>query len=328
MDKQERHMDIRLLTRFLAGECTTEEQLAVNDWIERSDKNRQEFTELEKAWKAMDKTSARQEINLDLEWDYITSRIDIAESPERKFTVMPLLRIAAVMVLSFGLAFAGITYFTQKTIRTKLDETTEISLPDGSKVTLNAGSRLKYKTHYGKGERVVSLQGEAFFEVRKNAGSPFIIKLNDAQIQVLGTSFNVKAYRGMQNIEVTVAEGKVSVYDKKQPLKKVVTVAGEKAEFNRQQKAVKKTENTDRNFISWKTRRIVFENDDLQQIVNTLSDVYHRSIILRNPALKECTLTTSFDNETLETVFNILESTLEITIEEEGNVIYISGSGC
>jgi ferric-dicitrate binding protein FerR (iron transport regulator) len=132
----------------------------------------------------------------------------------------------------------------------------------------------------------------------------------------------------MENIEVTVAEGKVSVYEKKQPQKKVIAVAGEKAEYIKHQKALKKTENLDKNFISWKTRSIIFENDSLQNIVTTLSDVYHKSIVLRNPELKDCTLTTSFEDEELETVFQVLESTLDVTIEEEGETIYISGSGC
>jgi ferric-dicitrate binding protein FerR (iron transport regulator) len=152
--------------------------------------------------------------------------------------------------------------------------------------------------------------------------------LNKAEVKVLGTSFNVKAYKGMDKIEITVAEGKVSVYEKNQPQKKVIAIAGEKAEYIKLQKAIKKTENKDRNFNSWKTRTIVFENDSLHAIVNTLSNVYHTSIVLQNQEIKDCTITTRFENKELETVFEVLESTLDIKIEEEGDTYYISGSGC
>jgi transmembrane sensor len=328
MNEQERHIDIQLLARFLAGETDTNEETAVKYWLDKSEMNRSEFKELEKVWNTLGKTKASQQIDIDKEWSYLQSRVNSSDARGKRFSLVPLLRIAALFVLVLGLAFLGVHYFSQKTVSTQLAETTKIVLPDGSKVTLNADSRLRYKKNFGKEYRTISLQGEAYFEVEKNPEKPFIIDLRNAEVKVLGTSFNVKAYKGMEKIEVTVAEGKVSVYEKKQPEKKVVAVAGEKAEYNKQQKVIKKTENLDKNYISWKTRSIIFENDSLQNIITTLSNVYHISIVLRNPELKDCTLTTSFDDEELETVFQVLESALDITIEEEEDTIYISGSGC
>lgn len=328
MNEQDKHIDIQLLTRFFAGETDSNEESAVKDWIDKSSRNRMEFEELEKVWNTLGSTTASQQIHIDKEWSYLQSKFGSRELAGKPFSLAPLLRIAAVIVLIFSLAFLGVQYFSQKTVSTRLAETIEIALPDGSIVTLNARSRLRYKKNFGKENRTLSLRGEAYFEVEKNPEKPFVIELRDAEVKVLGTSFNVKAYKGMENIEVTVSEGKVSVYEKKQPQKKVITIAGEKAEYIKHQKALKKTENLDKNFISWKTRSIIFENDSLQNIVTTLSDVYHKSIVLRNPELKDCTLTTSFEDEELETVFQVLESTLDITIEEEGETIYISGSGC
>lgn len=328
MNEQEKHIDIHLLTRFLAGEASAEEETAIQDWIAVSGKNRSEFEELKKVWDTLGKTRSTQQISIDKEWNYLQSKIGKSDIEVKRFSPALLLRIAALIVLVSSLAFIGFQYLTVERISTQHAETKEVFLPDGSTVTLNAGSRLRYKNNFGKQNRVVGLQGEAFFDVEKDADKPFIIVLRDAKVQVLGTSFNVKAYKGMEQVEVTVAEGKVSVYEKKQPQKKVIAVAGEKAEYIRGQKVVKKTENIDRNFDSWKTRHIVFESDSLHNIVTTLSNVYHKSIVLRNPEINDCTLTTNFENEELETVFQVLESTLDVTVEEEGETIYISGSGC
>lgn len=328
MSEQERHIDIELLTRYLAGETDAAEETVVKDWINKSRQNRSEFEELKKVWISLGRTSASQQIDIDKEWNYLQSKVGKTRIAEKRFSFAPVLRIAAMIAIIFSLAFLGFQYFSQERVTTQFAETTEISLPDGSKVTLNAGSRLRYKNNFGEKERTLSLQGEAYFEVTKDKERPFIIELRNTEIKVLGTSFNVKAYKGMEKIEVTVAEGKVSVYDKKQPQKKVIAVAGEKAEYIKYQKAIKKTKNYDRNFNSWKTRSIVFENDSLHSIVITLSNVYHKSIELRNPEIRDCTITTSFKDEELETVFQVLESTLDVTIEEEGEKIYISGPGC
>lgn len=328
MNEQERHINIELISKFLAGETNATEESLVKEWIDESDKNRVAFEEFQKVWNTLGKTSANQYIDIDKEWNYLQSKIGKSDIRAKRHSLAAVVRIAAIIVIVFSLAFAGFQYFSQERVTTQLAETTEISLPDGSKVTLNAGSRLRYKNNFGEKGRILSLQGEAYFEVEKNKEKPFIIELSKAEVKVLGTSFNVKAYKGMENIEVTVAEGKVSVYDKRQPQKKVIAVAGEKAEYIKHHKVIKKTENIDRNFNSWKTRSIIFENDSLQTIVNTLSNVYHKSIVLKNPEIKDCTLTTSFENKELETVFEVLESTLDITVEEEGEVFYISGSGC
>lgn len=328
MSSEEKHIDIHLLTRYFTGEATSREESSLKDWIEKSPENRKEFEELRKVWNVLGKTVKDHRIDVDEEWRYQQLKISDKKFLRKSFRMIPLLRIAAILVVLFGATFLGIRYFSSVTISTQRAENIETTLPDGSHVTLNADSRIRYRKSFSGESRVLHLRGEAYFEVKKDEDKPFIITLHDAEIMVLGTSFNVRAYKEMGNIEVTVAEGKVSVYDKKQPQKKVIAFAGEMAEYMKVQNAVKKTENTNRNFLSWKTRSLIFENDNLQNIISTINRVYHTNIILRSPDLKECTLTTRFENEDLETVLHVLESTLDITLEEEEGKVYISGPGC
>ncbi len=332
MNKDKNHIEIDLLTRSLTGEANQEELELVRHWTEASDANRKQYEEFMKALSAADKTSAHQNINIDAEWrrHIETFNPSIAESPSGKsITLANVLKIAASVLLIIGFSYFGWRYISQKSFKTNIAETNEMILPDGSKVTMNARSKLTYlKKDFGKTSRIVSLEGEAFFEVRKNPAVPFIIKLDGAEVKVLGTSFNVRAYKDMDKIEVTVAEGRVTLYEKGLEQKHIVVVKGEKAIFNKSLKLVQKRQNDDRNFISWKTRLIVFDNDSLSLISKTLSNVYHKNFVIQNPKLNHCPITTTFENKDLQTVLNVLKSTLDITIKEEDDAIYIMGKGC
>jgi ferric-dicitrate binding protein FerR (iron transport regulator) len=329
MENLNKHIDINLLTRFLADEITPEEKELLLQWKKASVDNEKQFDELQKIWQAMDKTTSKHDIDIDTEWRHLQVTLD--QTMHRQVKTIPLsflVRVAAAVLIAFGLFYFGWNFLTVKTVKTKITETNEIVLPDGSRVTINADSKLTYKRDFGKESRILNLQGEAFFEVQKNPDRPFIIQAGNAEIKVLGTSFNVKAYKEMNKIEVTVAEGVVSLYEKDMKQKKVLAGKGEKAVYNKQQKIVKKQANDDRNYISWKTQLIVFENDSLLNIAETLSDVYHKDIIILDPSLNNCTVTTKFENKDLETVIKVLESTLDIRLEEKEGKIFISGKGC
>jgi ferric-dicitrate binding protein FerR (iron transport regulator) len=329
MNEDNKHIEIDLLTRNLAGETNRKEQEYVKQWKDASDTNKQLYDELMAVWLAMDKTALHHNIDIDAEWNrHVTTFIPSIQRTHKSVSLTTVFKIAASILLIIGFSYFGWNYLSQKSIKTNMAETNAIVLPDGSRVTINAGSKLTYKKNFGKELRIVTLEGEAFFEVMKNPQVPFIIKLDGAEVKVLGTSFNIKAYKEMDKIEVTVAEGKVTLYEKGQELKKVMVITGEKAIYNKQLKVVQKQLNDDRNFIAWKTRSIIFENDSLSIIAKTLSNVYHKNIIVQNPKLNRCTVTTRFDNKDLQTVLNVLKSTLDIIIEEKDGTIYIKGKGC
>jgi transmembrane sensor len=329
MDKINQHIDFSLLVRFFAEEIFPEERKLVLDWKEALPENEKQFKELQDVWLAMDKTSAQKAINIDVEWEHLKQQLTKTSiTKTRKFTPAFFVRIAAAIFLAIGLFYFGLEILSQKTVKTNNTETCEVILPDGSRVTLNAGSKLTYQRSFSKERRIVSLQGEAFFEVAKNPKRPFIIQLGEAEIKVLGTSFNVKAYKNADKIEVIVAEGLVSLYEKNREEKKVLAGKGERAVYNKEQKIVKKQLNEDFNYISWKTRDIIFNNESLTKIVETLSNVYHKEIVLKNSALNNCTVTTKFENKDLDTVLNVLRSTLDIQIEETDKQVIISGNGC
>ncbi len=329
MTSGDRYIDMDLLTRYFSGETSQEETRKVEEWMSGSEDNRKEFDQLKQAWDLMDKTHPRREINIDKEWKYLRNKIHASADQHHKvFHFRRVIQIAAAVILLVSIGLVSRQMILNKSVNTKMTETREISLPDGSKVTLNAGSKIIYAKNYALSNRQVKLTGEAYFEVKRDTTLPFIIILNDAEIEVLGTSFNVKAYKGSNKIEVTVTEGQVSLYEKDIRNKRIIATVGEKAIYDRNRKIVKKTLNADQNYMAWKTHKLIFNNDKLSTVAETVENVYHRKIVLKNEKLNSCTITTRFEGKDIETILKVLESTLDITIEQENGIIYLSGEGC
>jgi transmembrane sensor len=327
MNDNLQHIDFELLTRFLAGETSQAESQIVTDWENASEENRMELNSLRQAWNLMDSTSSHSNINIEEEWEVHQKKF-IEKEAGKIIPLRRILNIAAAILIGLGIISYVVKFTSTKTIKTQIAQTREFVLPDGSKVTLNAQSKLSYKKDYNHTIREVHLKGEGFFEVAKNPEKPFIIHVENAEIKVLGTSFNVRAYRNMDKIEVTVKEGTVSVRDNKIESKKVIITAGDRADFDKKSDTIEKQVNSDRNYISWKTREIVFENDSLSTIIQTLENVYHRNIVLGNPELGKCTVSTTFNNKEFSTVIEVLETTLDIKFNQEGKKFVIKGKGC
>jgi ferric-dicitrate binding protein FerR (iron transport regulator) len=182
-------------------------------------------------------------------FDNITSRIEsnIQEKKLLTGTKRPffrILRIAVAMVLLFaaGSLFSFFIFnraperipVSYSEIKAPLGARSEIRLPDGSTVWLNAGSKIRYQNVFNKENRFISLEGEAYFKVAKNPDLPFNVKTGGLNIVAIGTEFNVKAYNDEGIIETTLVEGKVSIKHDQKAFKKSETVvleAHQKAVF-------------------------------------------------------------------------------------------------
>ena len=327
MNTNHKHIDIELLTRYLANELPARQRTDVEEWINASQENRAEFESLLKVWNETGKQAKSRRIDVDTEWDYLQSRINLVKrSDVRWFRVV--WRVAAAILLLGAVLIYTIRISGNVSEHTGKGETIAFTLSDGSTITLNSDSKLTYSKKFGESYRRVKLRGEAYFEVERDTLHPFIVEMNGAELTVLGTSFNVRAYESSDEIEVTVTEGKVKVYDRKTEKKQVVATAGEKAVFNRASNAVEIQNNDNINYDAWKTRNVVFNDADMSEVVETLSRVYHAPVELGSETLKSCTVTVSFENKDLNTVINVLESTLGITVEKHNDKLIITGDGC
>ncbi|WP_341835705.1 FecR domain-containing protein [Chitinophaga pollutisoli] len=221
----------------------------------------------------------------------------------------------------------------------------EVQLPDGSRVILNAGSKLTYDSAaLARGERVVRLTGEGFFDVKASAEHPFIIQTGKVDVRVLGTTFNLKAYPNDRRVETYLISGKVEVaYKTKgeeaqirlQPLERVVidlpVLDDAPAPALRPVPvAVIQPDPADGSIAAaskepaWMQGRLEFENVTFEQLVNELERWYDVKITLQNDKLKGEVFSGAFNNKPLSEVLQALQLTLQFRYRmQEGNQIEI-----
>jgi transmembrane sensor len=242
----------------------------------------------------------------------------------------PFLRIAASVVILITVGMAIFYILNQNTLEEVVAESAvqEIELPEGSVISLNLDSKISYPKKFESETREVKLEGEAFFEVAQDTSRPFIIKTDEVYVEVLGTAFNVRAYENEEAVEITVENGKVAVYRIGDKDNMVILVRGQKAVFRKELAELAAMENEDINYKSWKTRKIIFEDTPMSEVVRIVNDIYHTNLELSGTNLNECPVTTVFDNQSLETILSVLSSTLDLEITRDGQRIILSGAGC
>jgi transmembrane sensor len=328
-----------LIARSLAEETTPDQEKQLKLWLQSDANNQRYFDEVQKVTQLVDQRygtahAKKLSVDVDQEWasflnqvGYDGTTVDIVESTTRSSGLW--VKIAAGLLLLIA-ATIGINYLLSRNEIVQYQTAGEIKtiqLPDGSTVVLNRFSKLSFDENYSTENRTVMFSGEAFFEVKPNTAQPFIIQLKNAQIEVVGTSFNVLAYDSLEEAEVIVKTGIVKFSSVKSK-KEIKIEAGNKATFDERKDELVSNVNDDVNFMSWRTREIAFDEADLQTVIATLNKVYHANIVLSSNVPASCVVTVKFENQSLESVLLVLSSTLNLTYSKKDNSIEITGAGC
>lgn len=217
-----------------------------------------------------------------------------------------------------------------------------VTLNDGSSILLQKGSRLSYPVNFSKEKREVYLDGEAFFEVAKDPKKPFFVFANELVTKVLGTSFNIKSYKGQKDIEVVVRTGKVSVF-RLDEIKNNIQLSGTKSKSvegvviipNQQINFDKKKSNFSKSLVEqpemlseMPSYNFEFKDASAAKVFATIQKAYGISIVYDEEILKECPVTASLSDEPLygklELVCNAIEAQYQLI---DGQVV-ISSKGC
>ncbi|MBK7651224.1 MAG: FecR domain-containing protein [Flammeovirgaceae bacterium] len=214
------HFEEDIIIRVLLNEATQEEVVGLEAWINESPANRQKFLELQRIWNTLEVERATSAETLKKDWQTISGRIDGAVKLSTGSKVIPLIitisKIAAVLIIgAFGYFLPALLLNSSTGASTSITvpngSKTEILLPDGSHVLLNAGSTLRYPERFVNDNREVYLEGEAFFNVKSSLHQKFLVKTKDLTIKVYGTSFNVMSYSDASTTETALVEGKLGL---------------------------------------------------------------------------------------------------------------------
>lgn len=199
----------------------------------------------------------------------------------------------------------------------------QLTLPDKSSVKLNSESSLAYT--FEKGKRMVQLSGEAYFHVSKDKEHPFVVQVGDLNIEVLGTSFNVRSYNDNDQIETSLVEGSIRLYDSKFPAEAFILKPNQKAIYSgNRQISVYDTDNVKE--TAWIHNNLVFESEKLSTVFHKIERWYGVKIDLQCPEIANDRITGSFRNEQLPYVMEALKIQYGFDYEIAGNNITISKS--
>lgn len=199
-----------------------------------------------------------------------------------------------------------------------------LQLNDGSKVWLNAGTRLKYPISFSKNERLVYLTGEAYFDIAKDAKRPFKVVCTNSEIAVLGTEFNICNYTGNSTSAITLVQGSVTV--KATESGKHLTLSpGEQAVLTHQTVHLDKRKVDTRLYCSWKDGTLFFDHTRLEEIMERLSRWYDVSINWKTPQLKNLTFSGEMKKyESLNEILELLQMTQNMKFEIKERTIIVS----
>jgi ferric-dicitrate binding protein FerR (iron transport regulator) len=192
----------------------------------------------------------------------------------------------------------------------------EIVLPDGSRVWLNAKSTLSYNMPFGLKERGVRLTGEAFFEVIKDEQKPFKVESGKVNVTVLGTRFNYKAFPEDKDIEVVLAEGKVRLSSPGSKTgKEIILKPGERAVVNKTTHQTNISSENIEKYIGWHEGKLIFDECPLSEVALRLERWFGVEVKIADPKILTYEISTTFENESLHQILALLEIASPIKAE-------------
>lgn len=209
----------------------------------------------------------------------------------------------------------------------------KVLLADGTAVWLNADSHLWFPTAFAGPRREVYLDGEAFFDVKRNERMPFIIHVGANQVRVLGTSFNVKAYRDDEAVETAVVTGRVAFIRAASPAATaerdtIYVVPDEKVVYSKASHELRIEQVDRQDYAAWNQRSLIFQSTPLDEVAKTLARQYNVTVRFEDERLRNCRLTGRFRDQTLREVLRLVEMTKAFSFDLSGNTLTVRGTGC
>jgi ferric-dicitrate binding protein FerR (iron transport regulator) len=357
-----------LIAGYLNGELTADQKEELITWIRQSKTNKRYFDEYAEIWITAKATGENSKYDDQKAFLHFKNQINKGKKITHfssKHFLTPYWRIAAIFILAFSIG--GIIFFNlgkKQWNYSKLDHN-EIIVPrggraqfilnDGTKVILNAESKLRIGNHYGITDREVELEGEGYFEVAKDKSKPFIVNTSYIKVRALGTEFNVKAYPSDKTIETTLVEGSVKVENNntKKTVGSVILRPNQKITFYKddaafmEESVIKKqnkghskqsqkstivlpirgvvAENVNvESLVSWKENRWIIEKQTLSNLAKDMERKFDIHIRFESEKLKDFRFTGTLFDESLEQVLQVMSYSAPINCKIKGKEVIIT----
>jgi transmembrane sensor len=348
-----------LIGKYLSGNATPNEVKEFLHWLEGSSQNREYYAQSQMLWLNSENIPQGENQN---RWEQLQLKMQEREAKnlEKEMIILDsrkkinrFIRIAATILFLLGVSnifffmnrSKSASDFAQSILEVPYGSRSTFTLPDGTKLWVNSGSKLTYNNGYGKSNRDIDLTGEAYFDVTKNRKLPFIVHALNLKIKALGTSFNVKAYPDERKVETTLVHGLVEIEKagSKSPFllrpSQKITISEEEvpgpiAQNENKELLQKKrnvssidtgstvilTKEIDTNKeTSWKEGKLIFDREPLSSLTVKLERRYDVHFSFENEKLREYKYTGTFGDLSLEQIMEAMRfsSPLDFVIKEK-----------
>lgn len=313
----------KLYDNFLEGKATREEITKIYDRITTSPEDLREFREYERFWEQVHKPS--DEVMKSLR-DF-KDRVNIHK--RRRFWrfasgIAAAAVLCAVIVRGFhpdmDKGAVPSESIQEYVVNVPAGGRTDVSLPDGTRVTLNAGSCLSYTSEFNKSTRDVTLSGEGYFEVARDEDKPFNVNAGKCTVTVLGTKFDISAYEQDDEAFTALVEGSVVF---KAGGEETVIAPGELVTYGKD--GLKKETADVRDYCGWISGIIKYNNIQFSALLKRLEREYDTKFILEDGVLGERNIRVSFSkNDSVDTIMQVLSDILPISVRKGKNVYYVN----
>ena len=311
-----------MVVKMLNGDPSIEEKKAFEKWLGEEPGNKTAFDESNRIWEHSERMKDFHSIDVDQDLTKVKERLHVKSSGRR---IIRYWWAAAVIVLSVGLGFLARQYILPSTvmvIASTGDFMKETNLPDGTSVFLNKNSEIRYPEKFHRKDRAISFSGEGFFEVARDPERPFLIDvINQATVEVLGTSFNIKSNTPDESVNIHVLTGRVAFYSTGNTDNKIFLEKDDHALFRNGE--ITRNKEMNQNFLGWKTGILYFEQEKIRNVIDELGKYYGYEIILEDSVLKDTPFTSTIDNQDLESVLKEIELVLGLEYSVNGNKVTI-----
>lgn len=316
MNNFEQEETLPLIAKYLSGNANTVEIAELESWIKDSPSNWKYFMQEKNIWHSLDKSIDSSKISTERALAIFMKQIS------KESTIIKLWKYfqTAAAILIIPLVLGGLFWqkFTvpEKAVTTYKEVITSngsrlvFNLDDGTKVWLNAGSSLKYPDKFTSQQRSVYLKGEAYFEVKSDVSKPFIVNTQSISVKATGTKFNVRAFMGQKQSEVSLLSGKVSVFKSGVADKSIISLlkANQHLDYNTISQQGEVEEGDLYKFVAWREGKLIFRNDPLSDVLERIGEFHNVHFQFKDKKLLEYRYHITFQNESLPEILEILKA--------------------
>lgn len=329
-------MNDPLLIRFLSHRCSPEELQQIDLFLCENEEYAKKLFELEQLWSLKKEIQFSEPQYIDQAYIRFLDSIDGIEKTKKKRKLTRKKQVLISTVLSLAAAIFILFFLSIKLYQTipapsvafnvvevPVGQRVHLTLSDGTKVWLNAESKLTYPSQFSSENRVVNLEGEGYFEVAHNPETPFIVETSPVELNVLGTIFTIRAYPE-EEVTVTLSEGKVELFSK--GLSLCTLNPKEQAVYSIDKKSIHLKKNIDTQaYHGWMNGEFVFTKQSLKTIAHAMKHQFGVEIIITDAELAADLFTCrAAAGANLENILDLLQATRRLTYKIKEKKVIIS----